>query len=327
MNDDLKRHIEGIHQELHGREWDSYGRSSNSLKFYVRSLHQHLLEHLSHEEWRQKAEPRSVSFSLWVLGCISLLLAILRSESSDIEWISHNTVAIQLWSVALSTIFVGVSLERSTFVKSLWQFTISKFVLSLIFSGVLFYARGKAAGFINGVFHVDAGAFPITFALTTGLVLFKMLVPFAIALALVTSTAHGLFTLTWLLEKKIQGERLMTPAPYYSLLFVLVAAVILFYGHKWSGGELNDKRIPEKVYLMAHALDFNYTHECANIKPSQPVVFLGNAQESVLVAPYALEDFDFETFFEASADLPEHFARTKCAYKPDGAPDQIGMPQ
>ncbi len=67
---------------------------------------------------------------------------------------------------------------------------------------------------------------------------------------------------------------------------------------------------------MAHALDFNYSHECANVKASKPVVFLGNTQESVLVAPFALEDFDFGTFFEASVVVPTDFSRQKCEYKP-----------
>jgi hypothetical protein len=67
---------------------------------------------------------------------------------------------------------------------------------------------------------------------------------------------------------------------------------------------------------MAHALDFNYAHECANVDPARPVVFLGSAQESVLIAPYGLEDFDFGTFFEASVIVPTDFTREKCDYKP-----------
>ena len=32
----------------------------------------------------------------------------------------------------------------------------------------------------------------------------------------------------------------------------------------WTGGHLNDSRLPKTVYLMAHALVFNYSHEYVN---------------------------------------------------------------
>ncbi len=71
----------------------------------------------------------------------------------------------------------------------------------------------------------------------------------------------------------------------------------------------------EKVYLLAMRLDFNNSHQCANVPAGRPVIFLGNAQDSVLVAPYQLEGFDFTTFFEASVKVPQQFMRMRCEYK------------
>jgi hypothetical protein len=315
MTKEIERSVEGIHQELKGSELDFYRKDDKSLKYFVRNISTRLTEHLNAQKRRQEDESFDVRWSLGVIGCVGIILAITRSASSDIEWLSQHTLALRLWAVALSTIFVGVSLERSTLVRSLWRFSVTKFLLSLILSGAIFYARGKAAGFVNGVFHVDATAFPITLVLTTGLVLFKLLVPFALAVAGMAAAAHVLSVLAWLKDKHV-GSNPFAAVPLYSLLFIGVSGVILFFGLSWSGGQLNDSRLPEKVYLMAHALDFNYSHECANVDPTRPVVFLGSAQESVLVAPYGLEDFDFGTFFEASVIVPTDFTREKCDYKP-----------
>lgn len=316
MTKEIERSVEGIHQELKGSELDFYRKDDDkSLKYLVRSISTRLTEYLNTQERRQEDEAFDVRWSLGVIGCAGIILAIMRSASSDIEWFSQHTLALRLWAVALSTIFVGVSLERSTLVRSLWRYSVTKFLLSLILSGTIFYARGKAAGFVNGVFHVDATAFPITLVMTTGLVLFKLLVPFALVVAGMAAAAHFLSVLAWLKDKHV-GSNPFSAVPLYSLLFIGVSGVILFFGLSWSGGQLNDSRLPEKVYLMAHALDFNHSHECANVDPARPVVFLGSTQESVLVAPYGLEDFDFGTFFEASVSVPTDFTREKCDYEP-----------
>ncbi|MNV71948.1 hypothetical protein D3C71_1649970 [compost metagenome] len=101
--------------------------------------------------------------------------------------------------------------------------------------------------------------------------------------------------------------------------------MILYFGWGWSSDQIADSRVPEKVYLMAHALDFNYSHECANVAANQPVVFLGNSQESVLVAPHRLADFDFEEFFEAFVTVPTDFVRQRCEYKPSPAVEGGGV--
>lgn len=82
-------------------------------------------------------------------------------------------------------------------------------------------------------------------------------------------------------------------------------------------------RVSEKVYLIAEAMDFNQSHECANVGPDRSVVFLGADQESVLVSPYRLKDLDFATFFETKVKVPTHFVREECEYKPLSAPTPL----
>ncbi len=167
--------------------------------------------------------------------------------------------------------------------------------------------------YVNDVFHVDASALPITLLFTTGLMVFKLILPFIIVVAAAMFIINILFLLAWL-KNKFDGGDSELPV-LRPVLCVLVSSVLLFHGWLWSNEQLSDARVPEKIYLLAHALDFNNSHQCANVPAGRPVVFLGNAQDVVLVAPYQLEGFDFTTFFEASVNVPQQFIRMRCEYK------------
>lgn len=313
MSKEIEARLEGIHHELSGSESDMSYNRQKSLKYHVRGINQGLNEWLRAQSRQQEQRSQNLRIALGLLGFIGLMLAITRAAGSDIEWVREHTLAFRLWGVALCTMFVGVSLERSAFVKSLWDFTVTKLIVSIALSCVIIYARGKAAGYINAVFHVDASALPITLVYMTGLMVFKLLLPFVFAITTTLFVVHVFAAIGWL-KDKITGKQDELP-PLYSLLSIFVSGVILFYGWNWSNGQLSDSRVPEKVYLMAHALDFNQSHDCANIDANKPVVFLGNAQESVLVAPYKLENIDFVTVFDGAVIAPGDFTRKKCDYR------------
>ncbi|EZP33724.1 hypothetical protein [Pseudomonas sp. RIT288] len=313
MSKEIEARLEGIHHELSGSESDMSYNRQKSLKYHVRGINQGLNEWLRAQSRQQEQRSQNLKIALGLLGFIGLMLAITRAAGSDIEWVREHTLAFRLWGVALCTMFVGVSLERSAFVKSLWDFTVTKLIVSIALSCVVIYARGKAAGYINAVFHADASALPITLVYMTGLMVFKLLLPFVFAVTTTLFVVHVFAAIGWL-KDKITGKQDELP-PLYSLLSIFVSGVILFYGWNWSNGQLSDSRVPEKVYLMAHALDFNQSHDCANIDANKPVVFLGNAQESVLVAPYKLENIDFVTVFDGAVIAPGDFTRKKCDYR------------
>ncbi|MBD9381144.1 hypothetical protein IB258_07825 [Achromobacter sp. ACM02] len=253
-------------------------------------------------------------WSLGLIGFLGVMLAITRSASSDWDWVRENTLVFRLCAVFLCTVFVGVSLERSTVIQSLWEHTVTKFLVSIILSGVVLYARGKAAGIINEIFHIDASALPITLVFSTAILVLKLLLPFIIVLVAILFAMHTINSLVWL-HNEMSGKENIELTPLYYLLSAFVSAVIVYYGWGWSTNQLSDSRVPEKIYLMAYALEFNHVHECSNVAPDQPVVFLGNAQEAVLVAPEKLVDFSFSDFFEATVSVPSEFVRQRCEYK------------
>lgn len=314
MTKEIERDISSIRQELTGSELDLSRQTNRSLKYYVRGIHKDLTIWKSTRKDEREASQYNLSIALYLIGLIGVLLAIIRSAGSDIDWVREHTLSFRLWGVALCAIFVGVSLERSSLVSSLWRFTVTKVLLSIVLSGLVIYARGQAGIHVNAVFHVDASALPITLLFTTGLMVFKLLLPFIIVVAAIMFLVNSFFIAAWFKNKFGGGDSelpLLQP-----VLCVLVSSVLLYHGWLWPSDQLSDTRVSEKIYLLAHALDFNDSHQCANVPADRPVVFLGNVQDAVLVAPYQLEDFDFATFFEASVNVPHQFMRMRCEYKP-----------
>lgn len=305
--------LETISRELSENERDWYSGNQRSLKYYVRDIHHDLSKWIAKKERERDQEKYELTWTLGLIGVIGIILAITRSASSDWEWARENTLAFRICAVVLCTLFVGITLERSAVVRSLWSFTITKFLISIIVSGLVLYARGKAGGHINEIFHVDASAFPITLIFTTAILVLKFLVPFVLVVAIFLLSVHIFTGAHWCWTR--YNEKNYQEFPLYSLLTAFVSAVILYYGWGWSTNQLSDSRVPDKVYLMAYALDFSHKNECANVPPNRPIVFLGNDQRSVLVAPHKLENFDFSRFFEASAVVPTNFIRVHCDYK------------
>ncbi|RFQ02158.1 hypothetical protein [Pseudomonas sp. B14(2017)] len=313
MSKQIEQHLEKIRHEVQGGEHDLVNQRQKSLKYYVRDIHQQLGKWLSLQGYAEDRRRYDLSWALGFIGIVGVMLAITRSATSDFDWVREHTVAFRLWAVVLCTIFIGVSLERSAVIRSLWSFASTKFLVSVILSGVVLYSRGSAAAYVNGVFHVDASALPITLVFTTGLLIIKLVLPFILTVALALSLVHGFIGVGWV-KGKLAGVEVNEP-PLYSVLAFFVSSVILYFGWSWSHDQIADSRVPDKVYLMAHALDFNYSHECSNVAPNRPVIFLGAGQEAVLVAPYQLKSFDFAEFFEGAEPVPTDFIRVRCEYK------------
>jgi hypothetical protein len=101
-------------------------------------------------------------------------------------------------------------------------------------------------------------------------------------------------------------------APYHSFVFPILASVIMYFGWTWSNNELSEDRLRSKIYIMAHALDFNLKHECGNLKEGIPVVFIGASQNSVLVDSNKLDSIKFEQFFSSDVEIPNKFYRLNC---------------
>lgn len=313
MPEELKVTLDKIHQQLSGGESDLYSSKDKSIKYYLAHINTSLSRWIYSQERDSDQSTYNTNFALGFLAMASLLLIRIGTQDNpDIEWVERNSLSIQIWGIIMASIYVGASIERSELFKSIWKFSFTKLIASIAASGLIAYSTGKAASSINSIFGVDASSLPITLIFTTAIILFHLITPFLLGISLAILLIHIVIVAGWI-KAKIKNETHDFP-PFHSFMFSIIAALIMYFGWEWSNNELSKSRLPEKIYLMAHALDFNGKHLCANIPNNSPVIFLGANQNSVLVAPYGLEDFDFSTFFTASVEIPTHFGRSKCMY-------------
>jgi len=285
---------------------------NRTLKTHIHNISKKIDEYLSHQKQLKSNEQYSISWALGILSFVAIGLLTNSSQADpDFDWIRDNQLSLKLWGVALAAIYIGASLERSSFVKSLWSFSTTKIIVSIALSGVVVYSTGKAAGSINSIFGVDAAAFPVTYTFTTAIIVFHIIAPFLFFISL-GAILHLINAIEWI-RAKWKGETYDLP-PYHSFVFPILGCVLMYNGWSWSSHELSEKSLPGKVYMMAHALDFNSNHECSKLKEGVPVVFLGPAQNDILADAYKVKEMDFRTFFNTKIEVPEQFYRMKCTH-------------
>lgn len=304
--------ISSICNELTSSDINEQYNRKRTLKSHIHNISKKINEHISHQEQLKSIEQYNISWALGILSFVAICLLTNSSQTDpDINWIRENQLPLKLWGVALAAIYIGASLERSSLIKSLWGFSTTKIIVSIAFSGVVVYSTGKAAGSINSIFGVDAAAFPVTFTFTTAIITFHIIAPFLFFISL-GAILHLINAIEWI-RSKWKGETYNLP-PYHSFVFPILGCILMYNGWSWSSNELSEESLPGKVYMMAHALDFNSNHECSELKEGVPVVFLGPAQNAILADAYKLNEMDFRTFFNAKIDVPRQFYRMKCNY-------------
>lgn len=304
--------ISAICREISEGDISGCRSRSRTLKSYVQNINSKITRYLAEQDQSKEKEQHNVNWALGILSFVAIALLMNSNQSNpDFDWIRESQLGLKLWGVALAAIYIGASIERSNFFQSLWKFSATKVVLSISFSGLVLYSTGKAAGAINSIFGVDAAAFPVTYAFTTAILVFNMVAPFLFFISL--GAILHIFNAAGWIRSKWNGKTYELP-PYHSFVFPVLASVIMYYGWAWSNNELGEDALPTKIYIIARSLDFNSKHECSNLEPGFPVVFLGAAQSSVLADKHKMEGIDFGLFFNSRVDVPDRLFRMECSH-------------
>lgn len=285
-------HIEALYEEL---SLSSFDVSGKTLKDYVREL----VTEMRRLEWRRTTDKKGASYrvscalgGLAILAIISLALSF--GKPSGWAWLDDSRFMIQLWGIAFSIIFVGVSIERSSFFNSLWKFGFTKLVASIAISALVVFSTGKASLLINEVFPVDASALPFTRAIVAGLLAFQYSYSLLVVVG-VFAFLHMLMIVGWIrwqFSEKTNYEDM----PILSMATLFLSLVILLIFTKWVNKDFSTEMWPAKIYRLAHALDFNSRYECRNLPKGVSVIFLGPDQSRVLVDINNIKTSDLESF-------------------------------
>ena len=308
-------HLEAIYEEMSCSPREVNFQPTETVKDHLVAILDHGKSVRREREREKEGASYAVTWALGVLAAASIVFAVNGFGSpGDWEWLNENRFAIRLWGIAFAAIFLGVSIERSSFFRSLWTFGFTKLVASIAVSGLLVFSTGKASSLINAVFSIDASALPFTRAIVTGLLMFEYAYPLLFVVALLAAL-HMLHFVNWIADKFLKNEH-YAPPPMQSIVFPILALIALGFSARWVGTDFSDELWQKKVYRLAHVLDFNTKYPCANLRQDLSVVFIGPEQSRVMVDTGRVQTSDMKTFVDAEASenimVPAHFPVVPC---------------
>ena len=284
-----------------------------TLEDYVASM----LDHSRQVDRERRNEREYAAASVtWAMGFLAVLsflfLAIGTQNEGDWAWLNRNRFNLWLSGLGLSAVFVGISIERSSFFRHLWSFWFTKIVASLGVSGLVIFSTGKAASLINGIFPVDAAALPLTRAIVASFITFQYAYPLLIALTIIFTILHGIDAAGWIKQKLTNAHAYSLP-PLLSIAFLVISLILLLSFTRLTNYDFSEGSWPTKVYRLAHALDFNAKYSCNNLKKDLRVVFLGPDHSRVLVDLNSIQTDTLESFVKGGPiHLPERFFVLSC---------------
>jgi hypothetical protein len=194
--------------------------------------------------------------SLWATGAamgLGLLVIV-----GYVEMIFHKMLGFKsaIWAVAAAFAIVGYS------------------------------CHADAARDVNAIFHVDAGALPMTVVAGTALRMFRFFQWWMLA-----ACGVSLLILASFFFDKPDDDQILRVSRFStavaSTLFSGLAFLVAHY-------QLSDEMLRPKLYRIAHNTDFSSAYECVGHDPAQfDALFIGPDQRRALFAP-VLNDADLD---------------------------------
>lgn len=233
--------------------------------------------------WMEELVDRSRVVFLGIL-CIGAITTSV-SAHSDMEFFEENRFFIRSLGIGMSAIYIGIAIEKMGLVAMVWRYNIAKFIVSLAVSAMVVFSAGKASSVINGVFGIDASAFPYARALLAGWTAFSMAAKPLLVIVLVLAIGQTLYLVDWFANKFFPTSRNSDEAdtPWVSMMFVVLSIFLAVDAHHWFYRSLSEEQAPAKVYQLARMLDFNGRHQCTNLKGRISVIYIGPEQRRVLI--------------------------------------------
>ncbi|ENH1950015.1 hypothetical protein ABVX03_000561 [Salmonella enterica] len=270
--------------------------NEKSTKQIIKDIRDAVLFIKNESENKKYNEQWNSSITLNTLAIVAILIFIFStSNSSDSEFIETLKLPAYIISIMLSTIWIGINIERTLMFKELWKFKTTKIILSLSFTGLIVYCTAEASAIINDVFNIDPSFFPFTRSFLVAYLFFKKISILVYLLAIVGVVCIiniiSYFKLKWNGNSDVRF-------PIGALIYIIFTCIFSYFALGWVYSNFNDDVLNKKVYSLAHQLDFNKKNPCSNLQDFEvSVIFLGPNQEKVLV------DFNKEEMLTASSFL------------------------
>ncbi|ELY3772770.1 hypothetical protein SMX71_002402, partial [Cronobacter dublinensis] len=148
--------------------------NDKSTKQIIKDIRDAVLFIKRESEDKKHNEQWNSSVALNILAIAAILIFIFStSNSSDSELIETLKLPAYIISIMLSTIWIGINIERTLIFKELWRFKTAKIIVSLSFTGLIVYCTAEASAIINDVFNIDPSFFPFTRSFLVSYLFFK----------------------------------------------------------------------------------------------------------------------------------------------------------
>lgn len=270
--------------------------NEKSTKQIIKDIRDAVLFIKNESESEKYNEQLNSSITLNTLAIVAILIFIFStSNSSDSEFLETLKLPAYIISIMLSTIWIGINIERTLMFKELWKFKTTKIILSLSFTGLIVYCTAEASAIINDVFNIDPSFFPFTRSFLVAYLFFKKISILVYLLAIVGVVC--IINIISYFKLKWDGNSDVS-FPIGALIYIIFTCIFSYFALGWVYSNFNDDVLNKKVYSLAHQLDFNKKNPCSNLQDFEvSVIFLGPNQEKVLV------DFNKEEMLTASSFL------------------------
>jgi len=277
---------------------DAHYRYSHekSTKQVIKDIRDTVLFIKREKENEKYSEQWGCSVALNILAVVAILVFIFStSNGSDSEFIESLKLPAYIISIMLSTVWIGINIERTLLFKELWRFKTAKIILSLSFTGLILYCTAEASAIINDIFNIDPSFFPFTRSFLVAYLFFKKISILVYLLAIVG--VFCIINIASYVKSKWDGDRDID-FPVGASIYIFFTCTFSYFALGWVDNNFNGNVLNQKVYSLAHQLDFNKKNPCSNLKDLEvSVIFLGQNQDRVLV------DFSKEEMLTASGFL------------------------
>jgi hypothetical protein len=192
------------------------------------------------------------------------------------QWnFTHKLAPIVTWSgIIFLLIYLFLFVENSGVAKLFG----GKFTSSIVFAAIGWYlytqASLTAGGYINEVFGLGDSVFPQTQKVLTFVSLFILVQPLFILLTIWSSIAFLYYLITG-------GSG--THKSFQAFMFAISGLTIGLIALMSISYKFSDDSMPKKAYLLALSLEFNEKLNCSQSKIIGKGVFIGPAQDRVIV--------------------------------------------
>ncbi|UWS31374.1 hypothetical protein [Erwinia pyrifoliae] len=103
----------------------------NSNKNKLNTLTDAFLKRLKNDEIEKLGKENEVPNTLIILGCLSVICFMFSISNTDPDdFLTKWKFAFFIFSIIFSMLWLGISIERLSFFKTLWSFGIVKLVIS-----------------------------------------------------------------------------------------------------------------------------------------------------------------------------------------------------